>query len=144
LQSGIEGSEELKQLLGDSLATDTLRLIQVVIDPEAMTLVAGTTRPTEGDWDIDYDNHVLPVLEKDRCCFLLFRLDTTNSAGFDWVFTSYSPDFAAVRDKMVYAATRATLKQLINSQYIKVSTSLCVRVCVCLTSASANIREVAV
>ena len=109
----------MTELLGASLAADTLRLIQVVIDPDAMTLVAGTTRPTEGDWDIDYDNHVLPLLEKDRCCLFLFRLDTTNAAGYDWVFASYSPDFAAVRDKMVYAATRATLKTLINPQYIK-------------------------
>lgn len=84
-----------------------------------MTLIPSAVRASDKDWDIDYEAFVLDVVEKDRCCFIMFRLDTTNAQGYDWIFTSFSPDFAAVRDKMVYASTRATLKSLINPAYIK-------------------------
>ena len=38
------------------------------------------------------------------------RLDSKNAMGYDYVFVSYSPDYANVREKMIYASTRATLK----------------------------------
>ena len=38
---------------------------------------------------------------------------------FDFLFISYSPDFAHVREKMLYASTRATLKTLFGNGYIK-------------------------
>ena len=49
------------------------------------------------------------------------RLDSKNAMGFDYVFVSYSPDYANVRDKMIYASTRATLK-----------TAFGVQVCLCV------------
>jgi hypothetical protein len=68
--------------------------------------------PTESDWEGDYNTNVLTAIEGDRCAFLMYRLDTRNSNGFDWIFISYSPDYAAVRDKMVYASTRASVSRM--------------------------------
>ena len=39
----------------------------------------------------DYDEQVLPVLEEQSCCFIMYRLDTKSSNGYNWVFISYSP-----------------------------------------------------
>jgi len=118
-QSGVTSSDALDEVFAESLASDKNRLIKIDIDPDSMTLIPSAVRATDKDWDIDYEAFVLDVVEKDRCCFIMFRLDTTNAQGYDWIFTSFSPDFAAVRDKMVYASTRATLKSLINPAYIK-------------------------
>lgn len=48
-----------------------------------------------------------------------FRLDSKNSSGFEWLFLSWSPDTAPIRQKMLYASTKATLKQEFGTSQIK-------------------------
>ncbi|KAH9496320.1 Twinfilin-2-A [Bulinus truncatus] len=52
-------------------------------------------------------------------CYILYRLDTKNSMGYEWLFIAWSPDFAPVRQKMLYAATRATMKSEFGGGQIK-------------------------
>jgi len=42
---------------------------------------------------------------------MLFRLDTTNNLGYEWLFIAWSPDDSPVRQKMLYSATRASIKK---------------------------------
>jgi len=44
----------------------------------------------------DYDAMVLSSLEEKMPCYILYRLDTSNDMGYEWVFIAYSPDFAPV------------------------------------------------
>ena len=37
------------------------------------------------------------MLEEKDPCYLFYRLDTQNNQGYEWLFISYSPDFAKVR-----------------------------------------------
>ncbi|KAG8194422.1 hypothetical protein JTE90_011032 [Oedothorax gibbosus] len=50
------------------------------------------------------------VLEKSYC---------QNEAGYEWLFISWSPDNSPVRQKMLYASTKATLKKEFGSGQIK-------------------------
>lgn len=50
---------------------------------------------------------------------LIIRLDSKNSSGYEWLFISWSPDTAPVRQKMLYASTKATLKQEFGTSQIK-------------------------
>lgn len=43
-----------------------------------------------------YDAVVLPNLEEAQPCYLLFRLDTRNENGYQWLFLAYSPDDSPV------------------------------------------------
>ena len=52
-------------------------------------------------------------------CYILYRLDSRNASGFDFAFMAWSPDFANVKDKMLYASTKATFKQTFGTRYIK-------------------------
>lgn len=74
-----------------------------------MLELAGSEKPVD-TWEHDYDKMVLPLLEEKQPCYLLYRLDSKNNLGYQWIFISWSPDFSPVRQKMLYAATRATLK----------------------------------
>ena len=59
---------------------------------------------------------------QNRCVnsWSVFRLDTKDANGaYDWMLISWSPDEAAVRQKMLYASTKATLKQEFGSGQIK-------------------------
>ena len=66
----------------------------------------------------DYDANVVPVLEEARPCYIIYRLDSKNAYGYDFLLLAYSPDFSHVREKMLYAATRSTLKSTFGSNYI--------------------------
>lgn len=75
--------------------------------------------PPDGTWEQDYDKLVLAHLDEQQPCYLLYRLDEKNSLGYTYIFISWSPDFSPVRQKMLYAATRATLKQEFGGGQIK-------------------------
>jgi len=57
------------------------------------------------------------MAEKQPAYFLV-RLDSSKSAS-DWLFLCYVPDGAPIRQKMIYAATRASLTKDLGDSYIK-------------------------
>uniref|UniRef100_A0A5G2Q7I8 Twinfilin actin binding protein 2 n=3 Tax=Sus scrofa TaxID=9823 RepID=A0A5G2Q7I8_PIG len=115
-QTGIHATEELKEFFAKARA-GSVRLIKVVIEDEQ--LVLGASRELMGCWDQDYDRAVLPLLDAQQPCYLLYRLDTQNAQGFEWLFLAWSPDNSPVRLKMLYAATRATVKKEFGGGHIK-------------------------
>ncbi|XP_075403583.1 twinfilin-2 [Tenrec ecaudatus] len=115
-QTGIHATEELKEFFAKARA-GAIRLIKVVIEDEQ--LVLGASRELAGSWDQDYDRAVLPLLEPQEPCYLLYRLDSRNAQGFEWLFLAWSPDSSPVRLKMLYAATRATVKKEFGGSHIK-------------------------
>lgn len=70
-----------------------------VIDVVSEELVLGLTKAAAGGWEEDYDRLLLPVLDKELPCYILFRLDSTNSLGHEWIFIAWSPDHSPVRDR---------------------------------------------
>jgi hypothetical protein len=64
--------------------------------------------------------------------FILFnkRLDSKNTSGYEWLLFSWSPDNSAVRQKMLYASTKATLKQEFGSGQIKEELHATIPVCI--------------
>ncbi|XP_069500100.1 twinfilin-2 isoform X6 [Ambystoma mexicanum] len=82
-------------------------------------LLLGAYKELSGSWDCDYDSFVLPLLDETKPCYILYRLDTQNAQGFEWLFISWSPDNSPVRLKMLYAATRATVKKEFGGGHIK-------------------------
>lgn len=47
-------------------------------------------------WDADYDPFVLPLLDEQQPCYVLYRLDSQNAQGYEWLFISWSPDSSPV------------------------------------------------
>lgn len=70
-------------------------------------------------WEKDYDKLLVPLVEENVPCYILYRLDTKNAQGYEWLFISWVPDTASVRQKMLYASTKATLKLEFGSSQIK-------------------------
>ncbi|CAB1315370.1 unnamed protein product [Coregonus sp. 'balchen'] len=82
-------------------------------------LVLGSYREPAQSWDKDYDHFLLPLLVAQEPCYILYRLDSQNAQGYEWLFIAWSPDQSPVREKMVYAATRATLKKEFGGGHVK-------------------------
>lgn len=63
----------------------------------AEQLSVGSFKKSSQTWDQDFDRFVLPLLEDDVPSYILYRLDSTNNQGYEWVFLAWSPDNASVR-----------------------------------------------
>lgn len=59
-------------------------------------LVLGATRPVGQKWELEWDSAILPLLEDDMPSYILYRLDSTNNQGYEWIFLAWSPDHSAV------------------------------------------------
>uniref|UniRef100_A0A8C0NW72 Twinfilin-1 n=1 Tax=Canis lupus familiaris TaxID=9615 RepID=A0A8C0NW72_CANLF len=115
-QTGIQASEDVKDIFARA-RNGKYRLLKISIENEK--LVIGSYSQPSDSWDKDYDSFVLPLLEDKQPCYILFRLDSQNAQGYEWIFIAWSPDHSHVRQKMLYAATRATLKKEFGGGHIK-------------------------
>eukprot|EP00029_Vermamoeba_vermiformis_P004245 TRINITY_DN14784_c0_g1_i1.p1 TRINITY_DN14784_c0_g1~~TRINITY_DN14784_c0_g1_i1.p1 ORF type:complete len:340 (-),score=101.39 TRINITY_DN14784_c0_g1_i1:73-1092(-) len=113
--SGIGVSEQLSKVWGSALQNENVRLIKVRIIDDALVDVASVPI---GSTDADQDfSKATDLLEPVEPCFILYRLDSKNEYGFQWVMMCYVPDKSKVKDKMTYAATRANMKRQLGSNY---------------------------
>lgn len=115
-QTGIQGSDSLRQCF-TKCKNGTIRLLKVSIENEQL-VPACHKDANSSSWDKVYDSLVLPLIEDGQPCYILFRLDTKNSSGFEWLLISWCPDDSHVRQKMLYSSTKATLKTEFGSAQI--------------------------
>lgn len=85
----------------------------------AEQLVLSITKDVKYEWQKDYEQYVKSVVVENAPCYVLFKFDSKNSLGDEWLFISWSPDSATVRQKMLYASTKATLKMEFGTSQIK-------------------------
>ncbi|XP_041650933.1 twinfilin-1-like [Cheilinus undulatus] len=116
-QTGIRAGNDVMDSFACAKSGDQYRVLKIVIEDEQ--LILGDTRKASKKWDQEYDCLVLPLVEDCVPCYILYRLDSTNNQGYEWIFLVWSPDCSSVRHKMLYAATRATLKKEFGGGHIK-------------------------
>ncbi|KZT42030.1 actin depolymerizing protein [Sistotremastrum suecicum HHB10207 ss-3] len=107
--SGILVSQELADLFVANLASDDTRFIKVSIKNES--LVPDTTISVQGQFEDDLEK-LQDILEDSVPAYILAR-----KTSAEWIAISYIPDTARVRDKMLYASTRASLARSLGSSY---------------------------
>ncbi|SAM02438.1 hypothetical protein [Absidia glauca] len=115
-QSGIKVTDELAKTFAEAVANGDVRILRVSIVNE--TMVCTATEKVEGSFDEDY-NKVESHLEDKTPAYILVRTDErTSGMEYNWILLCYVPDDAKVRDKMLYASTKATLtKELGDSKF---------------------------
>lgn len=62
----------------------------------AEELVLDWYREPEQSWDKDYDAFLLPLLTPQEPCYILYRLDSKNAQGYEWIFLAWSPEQSPV------------------------------------------------
>ncbi|XP_059490417.1 twinfilin [Neocloeon triangulifer] len=114
-QTGIKANNELLQFFG-KCRDGKVRVFKVSIENEE--LILAEHKNSKGTWEQDFDLCVPRMVQEKQPCYLLYRLDTKTGSNFDWVLISWSPEDSPVRQKMLYASTKATLKQEFGSSQI--------------------------
>uniref|UniRef100_A0A6B2EES5 Twinfilin n=1 Tax=Phlebotomus kandelakii TaxID=1109342 RepID=A0A6B2EES5_9DIPT len=116
-QTGIKANEKLLKFFGKCKDSKT-RAVKIAIENEELTL--SDHKEVKKDWVKDYDKCIPPMVDENTPCYILYRLDTKSSlGGYEWLLLSWSPDTATIRHKMMYASTKATLKNEFGSAHIK-------------------------
>ncbi|KAK2577878.1 hypothetical protein KPH14_001390 [Odynerus spinipes] len=116
-QTGIKANDALKKVFS-KCRDGKIRILKVSIENEE--LVPASFNKPVNKWQDDYDKMIKPLILENQPAYILYRLDTKSAdSGYDWLFISWSPDTAPVRQKMLYASTKATLKQEFGTSYIK-------------------------
>eukprot|EP01089_Gocevia_fonbrunei_P013718 TRINITY_DN3574_c0_g1_i1.p1 TRINITY_DN3574_c0_g1~~TRINITY_DN3574_c0_g1_i1.p1 ORF type:complete len:338 (-),score=79.52 TRINITY_DN3574_c0_g1_i1:62-1075(-) len=112
--SRIPVDAELERQFANARTEGGVRFIKVVISNESLLAVDSHSLSSslEDDWNA-MDN----LLEPKKACYILFRLDSTNATGFEWLLVSYVPDGSPVKDRMLYASTRDPLKKQLGAPY---------------------------
>lgn len=110
-QTGIQADEQLLSFISQcKRPNNTIRIIKITIKNENLTL--DEYKEQSDNWELDYHHHVQNMVVAKKPCYILFKLDTLDSNGTNqWLFISWSPEDSPVREKMLYASTKATLKQ---------------------------------
>uniref|UniRef100_A0A5K3F1K7 Twinfilin n=1 Tax=Mesocestoides corti TaxID=53468 RepID=A0A5K3F1K7_MESCO len=114
-RSGISANEELLSTLAKA-KLGSIRLVHMQIEDEQIKLRG--TRPVKGSWQDDFDQLVKPLLEPSTASYFLYRLDSKNDLGYEWVLFTWIPDEAHVWQKTLYASTRATFRQQFGDGYL--------------------------
>ncbi|KAK7588141.1 hypothetical protein V9T40_005386 [Parthenolecanium corni] len=115
-QTGIRANDELRKFFA-KCKLGKVRLFKVSIDNEQ--LVLSDYKNVEKSWEDDFDPMVIPMIEPGQPSYILYRLDNKSDIGYDWLLISWSPDESPIRQKMLYASTKATLKQEFGNACIK-------------------------
>jgi twinfilin-like protein len=100
-QSGIRKSEALAETLTD--LPSTLRTLKISIQNEALEPNGQQSKCASFQQDFDA---LSSLVEDSEAAYLMIRQDDDK-----FVFVSYVPDTAKVREKMLYASTRNTLSR---------------------------------
>ncbi|KAF9265739.1 actin depolymerizing protein [Marasmius fiardii PR-910] len=109
--SGITVTPELALQFSTAVDQRNIRFIKVSVKDES--LVHDQSIPIEGSLQEDLDKlQGDSILEEDIPAYILTKLDDPPS---EWLAIFYVPDSAKVRDKMLYASTRASLLKSLGS-----------------------------
>jgi len=114
--SGISASQELLDQYAKAVDDASTRFLKIAIQNES--LVPNGSWP-KGSSDLPGDLGKLnEILEDNVPAYILARLDDSAN-GAEWLFISYVPDIAKIRDKMLYASSRGALSKALGGQSFK-------------------------
>jgi len=115
-QSGIGVANELNDAFGTARQGSSTRWLKAQIREETVVLVK--TQSVSNSLEHDFGTLKSELLPKTPC-YILFRLDSKNSLGFEWLLLAYVPDGSTVRDRMLYASSRDTVKRQLGATYFR-------------------------
>ena len=117
-QTGIQPNEELSKFMTKAKDSSKYRIFKVSIKNEQ--LVLDGHEQSSGKLEQDFAQFVKRLVLDQQPCYLLIRLDSKNTSTktYDWHLIVWSPELSPVREKMLYASTKATLKKDFGSAHL--------------------------
>jgi len=106
----LEVDEELDSTFKRALEGDSVGVIQVQVKAERFKL--SSSHSPSGSTSSDFD-FIGSVASEDEASYFLIKLKSK-----EWLLVTYVPDSVAVKDKMVYASAKGTLKDKFGHAFV--------------------------
>lgn len=74
--------------------------------------------PISGNWREDFDRSIQPLLDFTNASYILYRLDSKNNLGYEWLLLTWIPNEAHVKQKTLYASTRNAFRRQFGEGYL--------------------------
>ncbi|KAH9283804.1 Twinfilin-1 [Echinococcus granulosus] len=114
-QSGIAANEKLLSALAKA-KLGSIRLVYMQIEDEQIKL--RKMIPVKDSWEDEFDRSILPLLDSKTASYILYRLDSKNNLGYEWILLTWIPNETHVWQKTLYASTRATIRRQFGDGYL--------------------------
>uniref|UniRef100_A0A7S2TWC2 ADF-H domain-containing protein n=1 Tax=Lotharella oceanica TaxID=641309 RepID=A0A7S2TWC2_9EUKA len=108
-RSGIKANQDLKKAIAEMKGEAKSLYMKIEISKEAF-VVKGTGNMSGSKVSEDDFKTLAGELEETVACYIFFR-DPTPGSEEKWVLCQYMPDLARVNSKMLYASSRASMKE---------------------------------
>ncbi|XP_029697362.1 twinfilin-1-like [Takifugu rubripes] len=108
--------QELKDLFAKFFNGDKYGVIKITIQENE--LWAGSFKEFTESRDQDIESAVLPLLDDDASCYILYRLGFPGSGYYLWVYLCWVPVQISKGEKMMYLSSRAKLREEFGSGFI--------------------------
>ena len=96
------------------------RMVKVVLNDKEELILDVHKNVHSAQWNADYNEFVLKVIEPTKPCFIFYRLDEKNKAGQHmWLFISWSPDCVSNKQRTIYALCKSSLINKFSGGQIK-------------------------
>jgi len=112
--SGIPVAKSLDESFGEARESGKVRFLKVQIVDDQMVQTASVN--VQGTAEEDFKK-LQDHLQRDVPCYLLYRLDSSNAHGYEWLLISFVPDGSPVKARMLYASSHALLKRELGLTY---------------------------
>ncbi|XP_056907691.1 twinfilin-1-like [Takifugu flavidus] len=112
---GMDVQVELKDLF-KFFNGDKYGVIKIIIQENELRVGSFKEFTQPGDQDIE--SAVLPLLDDDAMCYILYRLGFPGSEYYLWVYLCWFPVQISVRERMPYLSSRAKLMEEFGSGLI--------------------------
>ncbi|XP_056907690.1 twinfilin-1-like [Takifugu flavidus] len=112
----VQVGQELKDLFAKFFNGDKYGVIKIIIQENELRVGSFKEFTQPGDQDIE--SAVLPLLDDDASCSILYRLGFPGSRDYLWVYLCWVPVQTPVREKMTYTASRDKLMEEFGSGLI--------------------------
>jgi|ERR1711974_592946 len=95
-------------------AGEAVRFIKANIKDEMLhaTERSAATDDMKADWD-----KMTSLMEPKKPSYFVFRMDTKNDLGYQWILVAYVPDGSSVKSRMLYASSRDFFKKQLGYPY---------------------------
>jgi len=111
--SGIPLSDEARAAFSAANHDSQSRILKVQIKDDQLVVVEQVGSDGK-PWEEELDK-VPALCDPADACYILYRTDVECDGGYQWGLFCYVPDRCKVRQKMLYASTRAELKLSLGS-----------------------------
>jgi len=112
--SNIPVSNALESAFAKARTEGGIRYLQVVIEDESLNLIG--SRNLSSNLQADFET-IVNLFEPKSPSYVIFRLDSQNMTGYEWLLVSWVPDGSSVKNRMLYASTRDSLKKQLGKPY---------------------------